>query len=269
MTHFEGRVAVVTGSTRGIGLAVAERLTAVGTHVVINARKPAEVEATVRALAGRLGKVTGITANVRDDGAVEQLAAAAVERFGRVDFIVNNAGASPYYGALLDATKDAFLLTAAVNTWAPLALVQAACRVGLGEHPGAAVVNVSTIGSRQVQPLVAVYTASKAALDVMTRTLARELGPRGIRVNGVAPGLVRTRMASALWEGEQERLEADLLPLQRLGDPDDVAGVVQFLLSADAAWMTGALVDVDGGRLLVGDEPRELIGMYAPAAPRR
>ena len=99
--------------------------------------------------------------------------------------------------------------------------------------------NITTIGGRQTQPLVAVYTASKANLDVLTRTLARELGPRGIRVNGVAPGLVRTQMASALWEGDQERLEADLLPLQRLGEPDDVAGAVQFLLSADSSWITG------------------------------
>lgn len=262
MSHFAGRVAIVTGSSRGIGRAVVERLTSDGVHVVVNARKPAEVEETVAALAGRPGEAHGVVANVRDDDAADRLAGAAAERFGRIDFVVNNAGASPYYGPLLHATKDAFVLTNVVNAWAPLALVQAACRVGLGEHDGAAVVNVSTIGSRQVQPLVAVYTASKANLDVLTKTLARELGPRGIRVNGVAPGLVRTQMASALWEGDQAQQEAHLLPLQRLGEPDDIAGVVRFLLSAEAGWMTGATLDVDGGRLLVGDEPRELIGVY-------
>ena len=262
MTHFDGRVAIVTGSTRGIGLAVAERLTTAGTHVVINARRPDEIDAAIAALDGRAGEVVGVAANVRDDEAADRLASAAVERFGRIDFVVNNAGASPYYGPLLGATRDAFVLTHTVNAWAPLALVQAACRAGLGDHPGAAVVNVSTIGSRQTQPLVAVYTASKAALDVLTRTLARELGSRGIRVNGVAPGLVRTQMASALWEGDQARLEADLLPLQRLGEPDDIAGVVQFLLSSEASWLTGTIVDVDGGRLIVGDEPRELFGVY-------
>lgn len=266
MTHFEGRAAIVTGSSRGIGRAVAERLTAAGTHVVINARREHEVAQTVEALRDRPGRVVGVTANVRDDDAADRLAEAAIEAFGRLDFVVNNAGASPYYGPLLGATKDAFLLTSAVNAWAPLALVQAACRAGLGGHDGAAVVNVSTIGSRQVQPLVAVYTSSKAALDVLTRTLARELGPRGIRVNGVAPGLVRTQMATALWEGEQERLESELLPLQRIGNPDDIAGAVQFLLSSESSWMTGATLDVDGGRLLVGDEPRELIGVYDTAA---
>lgn len=263
-TTFAGRVAIVTGSSRGIGRAVAERLTAAGTHVVINARKPAEVDAAVAALDGRPGSVVGAVANVRDDEAAEQLVDAAVDTFGRIDFVVNNAGASPYYGPLLGATKDAFLLTATVNTWAPLALVQAAVRRGLGDHPGAAVVNVSTIGARQTQPLVAVYTASKAALDVLTRTLARELGPRGIRVNGVAPGLVRTQMASALWEGEQERAEAELLPLQRLGEPGDIAATVQHLLSPEASWLTGTIVDIDGGRLLVGDEPRWLLGVLDP-----
>jgi NAD(P)-dependent dehydrogenase (short-subunit alcohol dehydrogenase family) len=261
-SFFSDRVAIVTGSSRGIGLAVAERLTDAGTHVVINARKQDEVDATVAALSGRKGSVVGVTANVRDDDATTQLAEKAIEAFGRIDFVVNNAGASPYYGPMLGATRDAFLLTMTVNAWAPMALVQAACAVGLGQHPGAAVVNVSTIGARQVQPLVAVYTSSKAALDVMTKTLARELGPRGIRINSVAPGLVRTRMAGALWEGDRETEEAGLLPMQRLGEPDDIAGAIQFLLSDQSSWMTGATLDVDGGRLLVGDEPRDLFGIY-------
>ena len=185
-----------------------------------------------------------------------------MERFGRIDFVVNNAGANASYGYLLDITRDAFLATVTVNAWAPLALVQAAVGAGLGDHPGAAVVNISTIGARQVQPAVAGYTASKAALDVLTRGLARELGPQGIRVNGLSPGLVQTSMAGVLWEGDRGREEAEILPLQRLGRPEDIAGAVAFLLSDEARWMTGGMLDVDGGRLLIGGEPRNLMGQF-------
>ena len=122
--------------------------------------------------------------------------------------------------------------------------------------------NVSTIGSRQVQPYAAPYTASKSALDVLTRVMARELGRRGIRVNGIAPGLVRTRTSSAISSGENGDREAEILPLGRLGEPEDIASAAAFLLSSDASWITGETLVVDGGRLLVGDEPHDRIGVF-------
>ncbi|MBS45659.1 MAG: 3-oxoacyl-ACP reductase [Nocardioides sp.] len=258
--HWVDRVAIVTGATKGIGRATAEALVERGCRVVVVARKPAEVDETVAALGGE--HATGCVANVRDEDSARAIVAAAVERFGRIDFVVNNAGANASYGSLLDITRDAFLATVTVNAWAPLALVQAAVGAGLGDHPGAAVVNISTIGARQVQPAVAGYTASKAALDVLTRGLARELGPQGIRVNGLSPGLVQTSMAGVLWEGDRGREEAEILPLQRLGRPEDIAGAVAFLLSDEARWMTGGMLDVDGGRLLIGGEPRNLMGQF-------
>ena len=259
-TDWQERAAIVTGSTKGIGRAVAETLVERGTRVLVVARKAHEVEETVAALDP--DRAVGCVANVRDADAPELIARTARDAFGRLDFVVNNAGANAAYGPLLDISRDAFLATVTVNAWAPLALVQAAVEAGLGENAGSAVVNISTIGARQVQPAVAAYTASKAALDVLTRGLARELGPRGIRVNGLSPGLVQTTMAGVLWEGDRGREEAEILPLQRLGEPTDIAGVVAFLLSEAARWMTGAMVDVDGGRLLVGGEPRNLIGEY-------
>jgi NAD(P)-dependent dehydrogenase (short-subunit alcohol dehydrogenase family) len=257
---FHGRAAIVTGATRGIGRAIAETLVQRGARVLVVARKPDEVEDTVAVLGPE--RAVGCIANVRDPDAPEAIAQAAKHAFGRIDFVVNNAGANASYGPLLDLRREAFLTTVTVNAWAPLALIQAAIASGLGERDGAAVVNVSTIGARQVQPLVAGYTASKAALDVLTKGLARELGPRGIRVNGVSPGLVQTTMAGVLWEGDRGSEEAQILPLQRLGQPSDIASVVAFLLSDEARWMTGAMLDVDGGRLLVGGEPRNLIGEY-------
>ncbi|GAB3079906.1 SDR family oxidoreductase [Intrasporangium mesophilum] len=259
-SFFTDRVAIVTGATRGIGRATAELLVERGATVLVVARKPEEVSETVAALGE--SSAVGYVANVRDPEGPAGIAQAAKAAFGRIDFVVNNAGANASYGPLLDIQRDAFLTTVTVNAWAPLALVQAAVEAGLGEHEGAAVVNVSTIGARQVQPLVAGYTASKAALDVITKGLARELGPRGIRVNGVSPGLVQTTMAGILWEGDRGTEEAEILPLQRLGRPRDIAGAVVFLLSDEARWMTGGMLDVDGGRLLVGGEPRNLIGEY-------
>jgi NAD(P)-dependent dehydrogenase (short-subunit alcohol dehydrogenase family) len=191
-----------------------------------------------------------------------KLVDAAVESFGAVDLVVNNVGASPYYGPLMNADRERFSKTLLLNTWVPLAVTQAAVQAGMGSKRPGAVVNVTTIGSRQVQPMLGAYTSAKAALELMTRVLARELGPRGVRVNGVAPGLVQTSMARLLWEGGRGDAEAEILPLQRIGRPDDIAAAVCFLLSDDASWMCGTIVDVDGGRLLVGDEPRDLIGVF-------
>ena len=144
------------------------------------------------------------------------------------------------------------------NTWPTVALAQSAVAHGLDD--GGAIVAVSTIGSHSIQPEVAPYCASKAALEVLVRCLAYELGPRGIRVNAVAPGLVATDMSRALWEGEQQEREAALLPLGRLGHPDDIAGSICFLLSDAAGWTTGQVLDVDGGRLLHGQGPARLLG---------
>jgi len=185
----------------------------------------------------------------------------AISRFSRVDFVVNNVGISPYFGPLLAIDRERFERTLTVNTWPAVALIQLVVAQGLGD--GGAILNVSSIGARQVQPDVAAYTASKAALDVLTKVLARELGRKGIRVNGIAPGLVRTRTSSAISEGELGDREAEILPLARLGTPHDIACAAAFLLSDDASWITGHTLVVDGGRLLVGDEPRPQIGVFA------
>lgn len=258
--HFAGRTAIVTGATRGMGRATAEALVALRTKVVVVARKVEEVDETVRTLGD--DHAVGVVANMRDPQSPDRIAEAAMSSFGRIDFIVNNAGTNSAYGPLLEITREALVRNIEINTMAPLALVQSALRAGFGEHPGAAVVNVSTIGARQVQPMVAAYTASKAALDVLSKGLARELGPHGIRVNSVAPGLVETTLSENLWRGERGVEESEILPLKRLGLPDDIAEAVVFLLSDASRWMTGVTLDVDGGRMLIGGEPRDLIGEF-------
>ena len=262
--RFEGRIALVTGSSKGIGRATATRLAREGAAVVLNARHPEELEATRLELAAEGLEVTSVEGNVGRPSGPEAIVEAAIATFGRIDLVVNTVAVNTSYGPLLGLEHDAFSVTMVRNTWPTIALAQAAIAHGLGE--GGAIVAVSTIGSHSVQPLVAPYCASKSALDTIVRSLARELGPRGIRVNAVAPGLIVTDMSRALWEGEQADREAELLPLGRLGQPEDIAGAITWLLSADAGWVTGQIIDVDGGRLLVGDEPAHLIGVHASVA---
>jgi NAD(P)-dependent dehydrogenase (short-subunit alcohol dehydrogenase family) len=259
--RFEGRVALVTGSSKGIGRATATRLAREGASVVLNARHAEELEATRADLAAEGLQVASVVGNVGRPGGAEAIVEEAVGAFGSVDLLVNTVAVNTSYGPLLELEHDAFVVTMVRNTWPTIALTQAAVDHGLE-----AIVAVSTIGSHSVQPLVAPYCASKSALDTIVRNLARELGPRGIRVNAVAPGLIVTDMSRALWEGEQADREAELLPLGRLGKPEDIAGAITWLLSADADWVTGQIVDVDGGRLLVGDEPAHLIGVHASVA---
>jgi 3-oxoacyl-[acyl-carrier protein] reductase len=204
--------------------------------------------------------VRAIVGSLADEAMPDKLAQCAVEQFGRIDYVVNAVGVNRQYGSVLDATRDDFQRTFLLNCWSAVAVVQSAIKHGMNR--GGAVVNISTTGARRIHPPLAAYSASKAALDVVTGVLARELGPKGIRVNGVAPGLVETKMASVLWEGERGREEAEIVPLQRLGKPEDIAAAVCFLLSEDAAWITGVTLPVDGGRLLVGGESRSLIGVF-------
>lgn len=257
-TH-EGKVAVVTGSSRGIGRAIAVRLAEAGAAVVLNGRGSGELHEVADEISARGGRVATVVGSVTEPDTAPALVDAALTRFGRIDHVVNNVGISPYYGPLLGATESAVNRTLASNTWPAIRLLQCAVEAGLGLD-GGSVVNISTIGSQQVQPLAGLYTAGKAALDVLTKVLARELAPRGIRVNGVAPGLVRSRTSLVLWEGDRGAAEERLVPLGRLGTPEDVASAVAFLLSAEASWITGTTLVVDGGRLLVGDEPAHLIG---------
>ena len=256
--RFAGKVAVVTGASKGIGLATAAQLAREGASVLLNARGEEELAAATASL-GDLA-VAAYPGSVLDEGVAAAIVAEAAERFGGVDLIVNVVGINTWHGSLLTIPERKFAKALAGNAWPTVALVQAALEHGLSR--GGAVVAISSIGARQVQPVLGHYSAGKAALESVVRNLARELGPLGIRVNAVAPGLVATEMSRALWEGPKASDEAALLPLQRLGAPEDVARAVCFLLAPDSDWVTGVTLDVDGGRMLAGGEPRELYGVY-------
>lgn len=235
----QGKAAVVTGGTRGIGRAVAGALAAAGARVCVTARDPD----AVRRAAAELGGI-GLAGGVADPGHPEELTDLVLREFGRLDVLVNNAATNRPYGPLMEAPAADWREAFAVNVQAPLRLVQCAWHGWMREH-GGAVVNVCTEGAGHVGPRVGAYGTTKAALLHLTRQLAGELAPR-VRVNSVSPGLVRTEMARFVWEPGEAGLAAEL-PLGRIGEPEDVARAVLWLASDAAEWVTGADLLVDGG----------------------
>jgi len=243
-----GKVAVVTGASRGIGLGVAQRLVEEGARVVLTARKPEALAEAVAQLGGE-EHALGIAGNAADPDHREEVVAATVATYGSLDLLVNNTGVNPAFGPLMDLDLDAARKIMDVNVVAAVAWVQAAHRAWMGEH-GGAVVNVSSVSGVRPAPFISMYGASKAALVSLTETLAQELAP-GVRVNAVAPAVVKTRFAEALYLGREEEAAAGY-PLGRLGEPEDVGALVAFLLSEDASWVTGQTVVADGGVTLTG-----------------
>lgn len=240
----DGRVAVVTGASRGIGRAIAEELADCGALLCVTARDPYGVREAVAALRARGAEAVGVPGSVADPAHLWEVTERTMAEFGRVDIVVNNAATNQPYGPLMDADPDAWRTAFTMNVEAPLRLVQCAWRAWMSEH-GGAVVNVCTEGAGHVGPNVGAYGTSKAALLHLTAQLAGEMGPL-VRVNSVSPGLVRTEMARFVWERAEESVAAGL-PAGRIGEPEDVARAVRWLVSDEASWITGAELLVDGG----------------------
>ena len=248
MGRFDGRTAIVTGASRGIGLAIAQRLVDDGARVVVTARKQEALDAAVAQLGGPEHAIA--VAGPSDDPAhQDETVAAAISRFGSLDFLVNNTGVNPAYGPLMQLDLAAARKIVEVNDIAALSWVQKAHAAWLAEH-GGAIVNVASVAGLKPAPGIAFYGASKAMLIHLTQELAVELGP-GIRVNAVAPAVVKTKFATALYEGREDEVAAPY-PLKRLGEPEDIGGAVAFLLSDDAAWITGQTMVLDGGITMTG-----------------
>jgi NAD(P)-dependent dehydrogenase (short-subunit alcohol dehydrogenase family) len=241
--RFDGKVALVTGSSRGIGLAIAAELAASGARVMLSSRKPEALEA---AAAGIDGEVAWFAANAGEPEQAEACVAATMERFGAVDLLVNNAATNPYMGPTIDIDLPRLDKTIAVNWRAPLYWSHLAWHASMQAN-GGAILNVASVGGLSVESSIGAYNATKAALLHLTRTLAAELAP-GVRVNAIAPGLVKTDMARALWEPNEAAM-AKVMPLARLGEPEDIAQASAFLLSDAASWITGTTLVVDGGAL--------------------
>jgi NAD(P)-dependent dehydrogenase (short-subunit alcohol dehydrogenase family) len=243
-----GKVAIVTGSTKGIGKAIAERLAEHGAKVTISSRKAAACEAVTAALnAKHPGAAISVPANISSKDDLQRLVDETRAAFGKIDILVCNAASNPYYGPMSGLSDEAFHKILDNNIVSNHWLIHMVAPE-MRERKDGAVVIVSSIGGIRGSSVLGAYAISKAADMQLARNLAQELSPDNIRVNCIAPGLVKTDFARALWETpEAEQRSRFATPLRRLGEPDDIAGAAVFLASRAGAWMTGQTMVVDGG----------------------
>jgi NAD(P)-dependent dehydrogenase (short-subunit alcohol dehydrogenase family) len=241
----EGKTAVITGASRGIGLAMADRFLEAGANVMLSSRKAADLEEAVAGLVAAgadASKVAWQVAHVADAEQAQACLGLTIERFGGLDILVNNAGTNPYYGRMIDIDVARAQKTFEVNQLAVLMWTSYAVKAGLQ----GSVINVASIGGLGVEPGIGWYNITKAAVLHITKQLAYELAP-DIRVNALAPGIVKTHLARLLWEGPGEQRVGARIPLGRIGLPDDIAQAALFLASDASSWITGQTLVVDGG----------------------
>ncbi len=244
--RLDGKVALVTGGSRGIGKGIARAFSEAGAQVMITSRKAESCEQAAKEIgenahweAGHIGRT--------DDA--ERVIDTTLERLGGLDILVNNAATNPYAGPTIDVDLPRWQKTLDVNLTAPLLWTQLAWQRRMQEH-GGAIVNISSVGGLGTNPILGVYDVTKAALIHLTKQLAAELGP-GVRVNAIAPGLIKTDFARVLWEGDRGDQVAKAYPVQRLGEPEDVAAAALYLAHDGASgWVTGHTLVLDGGGLV-------------------
>lgn len=242
-----GKVALITGSTKGIGRASAEALAAAGARVVISSRTAEDCDRVAAGIRETGGDATPIPANISRDDELDTLVARTEDALGPVDILVCNAAVNPYYGPFLDIPDDAFDKTIRVNVRSNMRLAKRVIP-GMQAAGGGAIVVISSIAGFKGSDMLGTYALTKAADAQLVRNLAVSFGKDNIRANGIAPAVVKTDFARKLWE-EEERAKkvAESYALKRLGEPDDIAGAVHFLSSRAGAWMTGQTLIIDGG----------------------
>ena len=243
--RLDGKTALVTGGSKGIGKGIAKAFAEAGANVLITARKTETLEATAAELGPSVSWVSAHSGRPED---ADRAITTCIERYGSCDILVNNAATNPYAGPLIDAPLSAWDKTEEVNLRGPLLWTQIAWNAWMKHHSGCSVINTASVGAFKTSPNLGLYSVLKAALVQMTRQFASELAPN-VRVNAIAPAVIRTDFARILWEGEQGEKTARTYPMQRLGEPFD-CGEAALYLAAGATWMTGQVLVLDGGALV-------------------
>ena len=245
--RLDDKVAVITGSSRGIGRSIAESMAALGARVVISSRKADACEAVAREIQEGGGEAAAVACNISRKHEVENLVAESTRRFGRIDILVCNAAVNPVYGPLRELTDEAFDKVIVANIMSTLWLCNLAIPA-MAERGGGAVIVVSSIAGLRGTDTIGMYGISKAADIALVRNLAVEWGPHNVRVNCIAPGLVKTEFARALWEDEERlRRRNARTPLRRIGQPEEIGPIAAFLASPAASFITGQVIVADGG----------------------
>jgi NAD(P)-dependent dehydrogenase (short-subunit alcohol dehydrogenase family) len=246
MPRLDGKVALVTGGSRGIGKGIARAYVEAGAQVMITSRKAESCEATAKELGDAVDWEAGHIGKTED---AERVIDATIKRLGRLDILVNNAATNPYAGPTIDVDRPRWEKTLEINLTAPLVWTQLAWQKSLKEN-GGAVINISSVGGLATNAVLGVYDVTKAALIHLTKQLAAELGPQ-VRVNAIAPGLIKTDFARVLWEGDKGADVAKAYPLKRLGEPADVGAAALYLADDESSgWITGQTIVLDGGGII-------------------
>ena len=246
-----GKVAIVTGSSRGIGRAIAEGFAEAGARVVISARNQAPCDKVVEGIRAKGGEAIAVTARISDQAQLENLVTQTRQKWGRIDILVCNAAINPHYGSLADLSDQAFERMMTNNVLSNLWLSK---MVGpeMRERRDGSIIYIISIGALKASTVIGMYGVTKAADFALCRSLAAEWGPDGVRVNCIAPGLIETDFARALYEDPERRARVEgETPLRRLGQPEDIAGAALLLAAPAGAFITGTMIVVDGGRMAV------------------
>lgn len=250
------KVAIVTGGSRGIGLAAATALCAAGAKVVVASRKPEPLEqaaAHIREQTG--GEALAVPAHTGDDEAVARVVERAKSEFGGVDILVNNAATNPHFGPIMSSQDSHWDKTWDVNVKGYFRMVRA-CVPSMNERGGGRIINIASVAGRRVQPGMGVYCVSKAAVVMLTQVLAVELAAQKINVNALTPGFVKTKFSSAIWGNEAiAKAVIGSIPQQRMAVPEEIANMILFLASNESSFVTGSIIDIDGGQLAASGIP--------------
>ena len=246
--RLDGRVAIITGASKGIGASIAQIFAANGAKVVVSSRKQAAVDEVVAEIQAAGGEALAVAAHVGDTQALENLVKLSVEHYGRIDILVNNAATNPVFGPLEDSV-DAMDKIMQINIKAPLELAKFALPY-LKAQSNSAIINISSVEAFIATEGLGCYSVSKAALNMLTKSMAKEWGKYGIRANAICPGLIKTKFSEALWSNEAMlKYYLKQTPLGRIGEPQEIANLALFLASDASTYSTGAMFMADGGIL--------------------